>query len=271
MVWEQMKPGDDWDMLIEQMWEYQWTQEIVPLTDELRTAIYEESQGIVDIAVKLYTLAQSRAIGENETIGPALVRKVAREDLRLVQPMLNALRSGLISEIEKYEDIMPMNLSSVIQMRQSQIDIRATIQKKKEQQEEARQKYESSITEKAIHALISLDVDAKTAEKIVLKIIKEGSDMQPAQVVKQALAKLETEKQQLKQTKIKGPQLNKLAEIIEQGKHRKLSAYESMKEAGIIKDPCWSLLSRRDSMLGFFPRLYPEELLYSWLARYHLH
>lgn len=66
MVWEQMKPDDDWNMLIEQMWRYQWTEKQVPLTEELRDTLYEESQGIVDIAIKLYSLSQSRAIQTNK-------------------------------------------------------------------------------------------------------------------------------------------------------------------------------------------------------------
>ena len=88
MVWEQMKFDDDWDMLIEEMWKYQWTKKESKLTNEyLKRTLYDESQGIIDIAVKLFSLAQSRAIETgNEMVTPEAIRKVGSEDLRLVQP-----------------------------------------------------------------------------------------------------------------------------------------------------------------------------------------
>lgn len=244
MVWEQMKHEDDWSMLIEEMWRYQWIQNKVPLTEEIRKVLYEESQGIVDIAVKLYSLAQSRAIEtERETITPALIRQVAKEDLRLVQPMLQALKSGLLSEIEKYEDIMPMDLASYLQHRQSKIDLRATIQKKKEQQAEARQKYEVTVIEKAIQALIALDIEPKLAEKAVVNIMKHGQKTK-VEVVTEALVYVEEYKQKKNESKQnrKNNVLNKLAQIIEEGKKQQHSAYDSLLDAGYIKLPLAELV-----------------------------
>ncbi len=240
MVWEQMKPGDDWDLLIEELWRYQWTREQVPLTEEMRQTIYEESQGIIDIAVKIYSLAQSRAVEiERETISPNLIRQVAREDLKLVQPMLQALRSGMVSELEKYEDILPMNLGSYLQMRQSKIDLRATIQKKKEEQEKSRQHYDNSIIAKAIHALISLDVEPKTAEKAVLSVMGEENTLNQAQVVTKALAHVEQQQCQISENNKtrKTEHTNKLKELVEKGKQNQISAYEALKAGGYIKDP----------------------------------
>ncbi len=134
MVWQQMEKNDDWDLLIESMWEYQWLQNKVELTDELNKAIYEESQGIIDIAVKLFALSQGRAIETGvETITPLLISKVAKDDLKLVQPMLKALKDGQLSELERYEDIMPMDIADYLKHHESKIDLRASIQKKKEQ------------------------------------------------------------------------------------------------------------------------------------------
>ncbi|GED17239.1 ATP-binding protein [Aneurinibacillus migulanus] len=245
MVWEQMKPEDDWSMLIEEMWRYQWTQNKVPLTEEIRKVLYEESQGIVDIAVKLYSLAQSRAIEtERETITSALIRQVAKEDLRLVQPMLQALKSGSLSEIEKYEDIMPMDLASYLQHRQSKIDLRATIQKKKERQAEARQKYDVTIIEKAIQALIALDIEPKLAEKVVVNIMKQDGKKTKVEVVTEALEYIKEYKQkksESKQSRQNNVQ-NKLTQIIEKGKKQQYSAYDSLLDAGYIKQPLTELV-----------------------------
>lgn len=35
MVWQQMKKDDDWDLLIESLWEYQWIQKRTGLNEEL--------------------------------------------------------------------------------------------------------------------------------------------------------------------------------------------------------------------------------------------
>ena len=69
--------------------------------------LYEESQGIIDTALKLYSLSQLRAIATNrEELSIRLIKQVARENLKLIQPMLKALRSGDIHEMAKYEDII---------------------------------------------------------------------------------------------------------------------------------------------------------------------
>ncbi|MFF3102616.1 AAA family ATPase [Viridibacillus arvi] len=238
IVWEQMEYDDDWNMIIEEMWKYQWTRNIVRLTDELRKTIYEESQGIVDIAVKLYSLAQSRAIETgNETITPNLIRKVGKEDLRLVQPMLNALKTGLESEISKYEDITPLDLSGYLEQRKSKIDLRATIQNKKKEQKKKHDQFEISELEKSISALLSLGIEPKLAEDTVSKVLKENKLLNSTDILVKAL-ELIKEKNELKDK----PKINKsrkttneMAKIIEKGKKDKKSAYEALLNKGYIK------------------------------------
>lgn len=74
-----------------------------------------ESQGITDIAVKLYAISQLRAIsiGGDEKITPALIQEVSKDSLTLVRPMLEALKSGDLAEIEKYGDISPLKYDEV--------------------------------------------------------------------------------------------------------------------------------------------------------------
>lgn len=47
--------------------------------------------------------------------------------------MLKALKDGQLSELERYEDIMPMDIADYLKHHESKIDLRASIQKKKEQ------------------------------------------------------------------------------------------------------------------------------------------
>ncbi|WP_407271812.1 AAA family ATPase [Radiobacillus sp. PE A8.2] len=235
MVWQQMERNDDWDILIESMWEYQWTNNFTELTSEINDTLYEESQGIVDIAVKLFVLSQGRAIRTSqEKITPALIRKVAKEELRLVQPMLRALKSGLISEIEKYEDIIPMDVEDYLKEQMPQIDLKAKIQAKKEAHEERRQEKELSIIEHVVSSLISLDYDPVKAEKTVMKVLKELKNPTKQEVVKRAMELLD-EKPKKKVSKNKST--NKLQKLVEKGKKKRFSAYDSLYHDGYIKNP----------------------------------
>lgn len=100
LVWERMEDGAAWRHFIEKMWTYQWTREVSPLTDEIRRSLYEESQGIVDIVVKLFMLTQLRALqlnatrGRREILDTGLLKHVAAESFRVIHPMIDALKRG---------------------------------------------------------------------------------------------------------------------------------------------------------------------------------
>lgn len=100
-----------WDYFLTSIWKYQWTKKAVPLTQALNNAIYEQSQGIVDIAIKLYMLAQWHVIGsDDERITAAIIKEVAKENLHVVEPILRAIRENDLEELEKIEDIrIPLN------------------------------------------------------------------------------------------------------------------------------------------------------------------
>jgi len=111
LVFERLDNDINFKLLVSAIWGYQWTKRPTALTDELIDTLYDQSQGIIDITVKLYALAQTKAISSGiETITPELIKQVADESLRLVKPMLNALRTGNVMEIVKYPDIYTGNI-----------------------------------------------------------------------------------------------------------------------------------------------------------------
>lgn len=117
LVWERHADDITWRHFIDRLWRYQWTREPTPLTDELRQVLYDESQGIVDLAVKLMMLVQLQAIllaattgrntGEPLTVG--LIRHVAKDAFRLIAPMINALRRNDLRALESYDDLRPVD------------------------------------------------------------------------------------------------------------------------------------------------------------------
>ncbi|WP_408348268.1 ATP-binding protein [Paraburkholderia sp. RL17-337-BIB-A] len=99
-----------WDLLVETAWDRQWTRERIPLTPETKLLLYDLSQGITDILIKLLVLAQRRALrGPRERITEADFRYVADHDLVLLRPAVAALRKGSARALEQYEDLLPTN------------------------------------------------------------------------------------------------------------------------------------------------------------------
>ena len=95
LIWDRMKNDESWDIMLRSMWKYQWTKVKCQLTDEIKDALYDETQGIIDLAVKLYGISQLKAIFDgSETITVQSIHESAKENLKLVQPMIAALRSG---------------------------------------------------------------------------------------------------------------------------------------------------------------------------------
>lgn len=113
--WSRMSRGQDWHDWLEALWEYQWTATPTALTPEISEAIYDESQGIMDLAVKLYVLAQLRAIsrgevyGDDEVLTASLFRSVAKEEFALIAPMILALRENREDLLAKYADLQPLH------------------------------------------------------------------------------------------------------------------------------------------------------------------
>ncbi|MEG3161336.1 ATP-binding protein [Sphingomonas sp. LB2R24] len=111
--WEPLRRGEEWDDWLTEMWRYQWTNVHSPLTPEISEAVFDESQGIIDIAVKLLILAQMRAIskgemGDEEVLDEQLYRLVAKEEFGIVAPMLAALRDGNMAILATIPDLMPL-------------------------------------------------------------------------------------------------------------------------------------------------------------------
>lgn len=111
LTWDRMPRGRTWDRFIAQLWSCQWTREESPLTDEIREVLYDESQGIIDVVIKLVMLAQMRVIHFSalrpgaERLDAVVLRRTAREHLGLIQPMIEALRSGRSRSLQDYDDL----------------------------------------------------------------------------------------------------------------------------------------------------------------------
>lgn len=124
--------NQNWIRFTENLWKYQWLKHgDDPLTDEIRECWYDLSQGVLDIVVKLFVLAQLRAIAnKKERITVGILKSVYKQELKPVHPMLNALRSGDPDKIIKYSDMRVVDFDSrIIQLG---AEILSVVQKQEE-------------------------------------------------------------------------------------------------------------------------------------------
>ncbi|MEM1309814.1 MAG: ATP-binding protein [Cyanobacteria bacterium P01_H01_bin.153] len=116
LVWDRMAQDDIWQLFLESLWTYQYIRQPTKLTPSLSKALYEATQGITDFAVKVYMLAQVRAISNGkETLNARMIRSVAEGSLRLAEPILTALRTGDKRVLYSVEDVYPIDLTSYLE------------------------------------------------------------------------------------------------------------------------------------------------------------
>lgn len=114
IFWEPMVQGapeqlnEEWVAFTNSLWKLQLLQNRdVLLTEDIRAVWYDLSQGVMDIVVKLFVLAQLRALAlGKERITEGSLRQVYEDELIPVHPMLAALRSGIPEKIAEYSDLM---------------------------------------------------------------------------------------------------------------------------------------------------------------------
>lgn len=114
--WERLERGSaenpsEWDSFMEVMWKFQWVQFPVALDHHFLHTMYECTQGVIDLGIKLFASAQARAILDgSETLTPALLLKVFNDEFKLMHPMVEALRTDNLEWLNTYDDIAPLNL-----------------------------------------------------------------------------------------------------------------------------------------------------------------
>lgn len=110
-IYDFKQPQQDdavWEMLVEAAWGYQWVQKPAPLTPEIRSVLYEHTQGVTDFLAKLMILGQRYAIQANiETLNPEMFTHVANTKMKLLKPALTVLKSRDLAAMKRFEDLMP--------------------------------------------------------------------------------------------------------------------------------------------------------------------
>ncbi|WP_340399436.1 hypothetical protein [Paenibacillus sp. FSL H8-0079] len=232
------KSEPSWRLFIEGIWDHQWVRNPTELTTELNDAMYEASCGITDIALKIFMFSQIRAITSGtETITPQIIKGVVKDSLKLVEPMLSALRSGNVVQIAKFGDINITPIDGFIVAEQSKLDLGDLLQTFQKTQKE-QQVHAERLKQDAVVRLTLLGVPEKEAKHNVSKILSEMPHVQTVQEVVQVAYKLHLGLIEDKQTTCKTrPQIEDerdLRKLVKAGKDKGSTAYQVLKDAGYI-------------------------------------
>ncbi|ASS66971.1 ATP-binding protein [Paenibacillus sp. RUD330] len=235
--WDRLKKDATWELFIHGLWKYQWVRNSVELTDEISSIFYEETQGIPDIAVKLFMMTQARAISSgNETITGSLIRKVAKDQLKLIRPMIDALKSGRKSLV--YQDIMMPDMMEFIHKEQSQIQVKSYIQEAQKRSESRGQQIKY-LKEEAIVRLQLLGLTEKLAGGLVYEAMANQPSISDLNELVQVAYQLSLSDPNEKESVKKRLRINNegdLRVIVAEGKEMNISVYEALKQAGMIRN-----------------------------------
>jgi AAA domain len=239
-----------WNFFVSQLFEYQWTEEKVAFDDEFSLVLYDESQGVTDIAVKLYMLTQFRVIVSSKIkkITPSIMRQVAIDSLKLVRPMLDAVRSGNPDRIADYGDITPIDIDELYE----KFKARLTVEEQR-RLERSREKFKTQTNKlpdlnQIISGLLDLNIPPKLAKTFAEQVCAQRDvEDTVASLIEKAYRLVLSSPDSVFQEKPKQTKVTKSKEtsrkymtddlriIVKEAKLSKITAYEGLKNNGIIK------------------------------------
>lgn len=240
MIWERLNMDQNWDLLINAVWEYQWTEKQIPLTLELVNSFYEESQGIIDIFIKLYAMAQIQAITDGtEHITSQSIKQVANRHLQLVKPFLTALKTNDVRKLASFGDLctVDVNFIDFLERERASVDLQMKIEALKRTQRKQEREVQLSVKEQAVLKLIDLKMEAEIAQATVEKVMDENDGLDVNEVVIKAIQIIAaSDKREKKRRKAGAPVDNDLRDLVAEGRKENRTAYKILKAKGFIKN-----------------------------------
>lgn len=253
IFWDRMlEANEEWDLFLETLWNIQCLKESTPLTEELKKTFYEECQGITAIAINLFILSQERVIFEekpNEKITPAVLRKTAKEDLKIIQPMITALRDNDMMAAYKYEDLM-LDLDELMLNHKEIVSYDGRVLSAMKERLNTLEFQRKDIVESLSLEIGALGIfsalSTKELKNIVENVVKNAPIDTEYNALKMLVIQQAIEQNQKKQDKIaqdklgrkeKNNESHSLLSIRERAMKRNEHPYERLKKDGYILDP----------------------------------
>lgn len=167
----------NWKLFLKPLWNYQWTRETVPFDEGYSKLIYEYSQGITDVAVKLFMISQWKAISEGtEKITPEIIVAVAKNELKAFKPVMEAIRLRNDGKLEEYLDLFQKEIDLETLLSDVLVDIKRR-EKLNGTTSEAKRNFTDENSSQAIKWLTEAGASIDQAENIVKSIIVKSPEL----------------------------------------------------------------------------------------------
>ena len=235
LAWDPLVPDDTWDFFIEELWQYRWLQTDQKLSNELREAFFYETQGIVDLLLKLFIFCQIAAIDEEtEEITVELVHQVARKELVLVAGVIQAIRENDKQKLAKFRDIGFRELNEYFVKRIEETSSQAKPIAVEKIQHSAPES-DSSVS-LVVSMLTTLDIEEELARSVVYKIVEDKPHLDTISLSQEALKilKPDEKKKQTKRKKITEFEDGDLRGLWERAKQNDGQIYDELEASGYI-------------------------------------
>ncbi|HFK1791804.1 TPA: ATP-binding protein [Bacillus pacificus] len=250
VIWDRMEEdSEEWEFFLETLWELQCLKTQSKLTEETKKAFYYECQGITSVAVNLFILAQERALFDednpNEIITPKVLKKTAKDDMQMIQPMMTAIQKNNLAEMTKYEDIM-INLDEIMLNHKRNTEVTGRIQEAfRERQNTIQYKRQDTIETLSVEVAALGIFDSlkdNDIKKLVQKIVGENPldidfHQLKSDVIQQAIALNQQKKEQKDKPKVKNAEVLPLLTLRKRALDKKQHPHELLKANGYIKNP----------------------------------
>ncbi|WP_100642546.1 ATP-binding protein [Alteromonas facilis] len=192
LVWDRLPKDESWEDFLEELWPYQWLRNKVERNESLTNKLYELTQGVPDIVVKLFCLAQARAVllastSEDEILSPELLEQVFEDEFSIVKPLLEALRTGNKKKLEECNDlIFPKFESSII----NAMDKLVSKPLEKPKRIELGEADETNIANSAIQTIVSMGIPEDIAKPLIADALLRNPELTLIQIIQMATTAL---------------------------------------------------------------------------------
>ncbi len=228
LYWDRMpEESGDWKRLVKTLWDYQWTLPHAELTEEIQVVLYEHSQGITSLLVRLFILAQIRAARIGKPLTAELLRQVANDNFKMLDPFIKALRSGDPRQIAKYEDLKIPDIEELIELsgagsRQALLD---------SESEGGLARWNADARTSAINSLNSLNMPLQIAVQTVDDILARNAQLDASTIVITALNQVHGKARQRSHSRLK------VASTVAEDPGANESGYAQFAAEGLIRSP----------------------------------
>lgn len=179
----------EWADFIRKLWVNQWVKKPMELTEDVLDLIYLLTQGVLDLAIKLFAIAQVRAIlGGHETLSAALLEQVYATDFILLHEAIDALSKNDFRTLARYGDINPLALGEVV----NNLLATAAIQRNRNR---LTKPGDATFLTQVAAAAMAAGFDVESANLIAQEIEKDGKAKDMVDALRQIEAKVKPPKQ----------------------------------------------------------------------------